>query len=73
MGILTGYTRRTASLASAGGGGGAPNLGTANLTSSDDARTFTLKTGTTATQNFQIKNISSNLIFNPINMPSKKY
>lgn len=34
----------------------APNLGSANLTSSDDARTFTLKTGTTATQNFQIKN-----------------
>lgn len=34
----------------------ASNLGSANLTSSDDARTFTLKTGTTATQNFQIKN-----------------
>lgn len=30
------------------------NLGTANLTSSDDARTFTLKTGTTATQNLAI-------------------
>lgn len=34
----------------------ASNLGGSNLTSSDDARTFTLKTGTTATQNFQIKN-----------------
>ena len=32
------------------------NLGSENLTSADDARTFTLKTGTTATQNFQIKN-----------------
>ena len=32
----------------------APNLGSANLTSSDDARTFTLKTGTTATQNLAI-------------------
>lgn len=34
----------------------AANLGSANLTSADDARTFTLKTGTTTTQNFQIKN-----------------
>jgi len=32
----------------------APNLGSANLTSSDDSRTFTLKTGTTATQNLAI-------------------
>ena len=32
------------------------NLGSANLTSTDDARTFTLKSGTTATQNLQIVN-----------------
>ena len=45
-------------------GGGIPtwaavsssNLGSANLTSADDARTFTLKSGTTSSQNFQIKN-----------------
>ena len=30
------------------------NLGSANLTSADDARTFTLKTGTTTTQNLSI-------------------
>lgn len=39
----------------------APNLGSANLTSTDDARTFTLKTGTTATQNFQILNSASQI------------
>jgi hypothetical protein len=32
------------------------NLGNANLTSADNARTFTLKTGTTSTQNFSILN-----------------
>lgn len=32
------------------------NLGSANLTSTDDARTFTLKSGTTATQNLQFLN-----------------
>lgn len=32
------------------------NLGNSDLTSSDNARTFTLKTGTTATQNYQFKN-----------------
>jgi len=34
----------------------APNLGSANLTSADDARTFTLKSGGTASQYFQILN-----------------
>lgn len=34
----------------------APNLGSANLTSTDDARTFTLKSGGTATQNLQFLN-----------------
>jgi hypothetical protein len=34
----------------------APNIYTASDTITDDARTVTLKTGTTATQNFQIKN-----------------
>jgi hypothetical protein len=34
----------------------APNLGSANLTSSDDARTFTLKSGGTASQNLQFLN-----------------
>lgn len=34
----------------------APNLGTANLTSTDDARTFTLKSGGTASQNLQFLN-----------------
>jgi hypothetical protein len=34
----------------------APNLGSANLTSADDARTFTLKSGGTATQNLQFLN-----------------
>jgi hypothetical protein len=37
------------------------NLGTSNLTAADDARTFTLKTGTTATQNFQFKNSSGTI------------
>jgi len=32
------------------------NLGNSNLTSTDDARTFTLKSGTTATQNLQFLN-----------------
>jgi len=32
------------------------NLGNANLTASDNARTFTLKAGTTSTQNFSILN-----------------
>ncbi len=32
------------------------NLGNSNLTSTDDARTFTLKTGTTASQNLQFLN-----------------
>jgi hypothetical protein len=34
----------------------APNLGSANLTSTDDARTFTLKSGGTASQNLQFLN-----------------
>ena len=34
----------------------ASNLGSANLTSTDDARTFTLKSGGTATQNLQFLN-----------------
>ena len=34
----------------------APNLGSANLTSADNARTFTLKSGGTATQNLQFLN-----------------
>jgi len=34
----------------------APNLGSANLTSADDARTFTLKSGTSSSQYFQIVN-----------------
>ena len=34
----------------------APNLGSANLTSADDARTFTLKSGGTATQNLAFLN-----------------
>jgi len=34
----------------------APNLGSANLTSTDDARTFTLKSGGTATQNLAFLN-----------------
>lgn len=34
----------------------APNLGSANLTSSDDSRTFTLKSGGTASQNLKFLN-----------------
>lgn len=34
----------------------APNLGSANLTSADDARTFTLKSGGTASQNLKFAN-----------------
>jgi hypothetical protein len=41
----------------------ASNLGSANLTSTDDARTFTLKTGTTATQNLQILNSAGANLF----------
>ena len=37
------------------------NLGSANLTSADDARTFTLKSGGTASQNFQILNSASQI------------
>jgi hypothetical protein len=36
----------------------APNLGTANLTSADDARTFTLKSGGTSSQNLAFLNSS---------------
>jgi hypothetical protein len=52
-------------------GGGIPtwaavsssNLGSANLTSADNARTFTLKSGGTATQNFQILNSAGANLF----------
>ena len=57
MGVITGYTRRTAAIGSGGGGGGAINtIYSGSDTITDDARTVTLKTGTTATQNLQIVN-----------------
>lgn len=41
----------------------APNLGSANLTSADDARTFTLKSGTSSSQYFQILNSAGANLF----------
>ena len=41
----------------------APNLGSANLTSTDDARTFTLKSGTTSSQNLQFLNSAGANLF----------
>ncbi|NDB61370.1 hypothetical protein EB001_23465, partial [bacterium] len=41
----------------------ASNLGSANLTSADDARTFTLKSGTSSSQNLQILNSAGANLF----------
>jgi len=56
MGVITGYTRRTAAIGSGGGGGAINTIYSASDTIIDDARTVTLKTGTTASQNLQILN-----------------
>jgi hypothetical protein len=57
MGVITGYSRRTAAIGSSGGGGGAINtIYSASDTITDDARTVTLKSGGTATQNLQFLN-----------------
>ena len=57
MGVITGYTRRTATIGSGGGGGGAVNtIYSASDTIADNARTVTLKSGGTATQNLEFLN-----------------
>lgn len=56
MGVITGYSRRTAAIGSGGGGGAINTIYSASDTIIDNARTVTLKSGTTATQNFQILN-----------------
>lgn len=57
MGVITGYSRRTAAIGSGSGGGGAINtIYSASDTIIDDARTVTLKTGGTASQYLQFLN-----------------
>ena len=57
MGVITGYSRRTAAIGSGGGGGGAINtIYSGSDTITDDARTVNLKSGGTATQNLKITN-----------------
>ena len=56
MGVITGYSRRTAAIGSGGGGGAINTIYSANDTITDDARTVTLKSGGTATQNLAFLN-----------------
>lgn len=56
MGVITGYTRRTAAIGSGGGGGAINTIYSASDTIIDDARSVTLKSGGTATQNLQFLN-----------------
>ena len=57
MGVITGYSRRTAAIGSGGGGGGVVNtIYSASDTIADNARTVTLKSGGTATQNLAFLN-----------------
>jgi len=56
MGVITGYSRRTAAIGSGGGGGAINTIYSASDTIIDDARTVTLKSGGTASQYFQILN-----------------
>ena len=56
MGVITGYSRRTAAIGSGGGGGAINTIYSASDTITDNARTVTLKSGGTASQNLQFLN-----------------
>lgn len=62
MGVITGYSRRTAAIGSGGGGGAINTIYSASDTIIDDARTVTLKTGGTASQYLQITNGVNDII-----------
>jgi len=61
MGVITGYTRRTAAIGSGGGGGAINTIYSASDTITDDARTVTLKSGTSSSQYLQIVNSASQI------------
>lgn len=56
MGVITGYSRRTAAIGSGGGGGAINTIYSGSDTITDNARTVTLKSGGTASQNLQFLN-----------------
>lgn len=56
MGVITGYSRRTAVIGSGGGGGAINTIYSASDTITDNARSVTLKSGGTASQYLQFLN-----------------